>query len=172
MSIVGVASGFCQINFRFARHFDRSITTSGIGEEASSPTLASTSPRSSSINVSKPDLHSTAIIIDNPNYEVKFSGVDEEKDSIMSSSSSASSLSDITDKKKPKIPDGGWGWMVVLSSLILSMIADGISFSFGLLYVEFLKEFNESKAKTAWIGSLFMAVPLLSGPIMSALVDR
>nr|XP_012137804.1 PREDICTED: uncharacterized protein LOC100881636 [Megachile rotundata]XP_012137805.1 PREDICTED: uncharacterized protein LOC100881636 [Megachile rotundata] len=73
---------------------------------------------------------------------------------------------------KPKVPDGGWGWVVVLASLIISMIADGVSFSFGLLYIEFLQEFGASKSKTAWIGSLFMAVPLLSGPIMSALVDR
>lgn len=75
-------------------------------------------------------------------------------------------------KQKPKIPDGGWGWVVVLSSLVISMIADGVSFSFGLLYIEFLYEFEQSKATTAWIGSLFMAVPLLSGPVMSALVDR
>ncbi|XP_029032211.2 uncharacterized protein LOC114871012 [Osmia bicornis bicornis] len=77
-----------------------------------------------------------------------------------------------TQTGKPKIPDGGWGWVVVLASLIISMIADGVSFSFGLLYIEFLQEFGASKSKTAWIGSLFMAVPLLSGPIMSALVDR
>ncbi|GBP56160.1 Monocarboxylate transporter 14 [Eumeta japonica] len=73
---------------------------------------------------------------------------------------------------KPDIPDGGWGWVVVLSSFIISMIADGISFSFGLLYIEFLDEFGASKSTTAWIGSLFIAVPLLSGPVMSALVDR
>ena len=80
----------------------------------------------------------------------------------------------VSDSKnnKPKIPDGGWGWVVVVSSLVISMIADGVSFSFGLLYIEFLLEFEESKSTTAWIGSLFMAVPLLSGPIMSALVDR
>ncbi|XP_012284361.1 uncharacterized protein LOC105701830 isoform X2 [Orussus abietinus] len=74
--------------------------------------------------------------------------------------------------QKPKIPDGGWGWVVVMASLVISMIADGVSFSFGLLYIEFLQEFGASKSKTAWIGSLFMAVPLLSGPVMSALVDR
>ncbi|XP_063534320.1 monocarboxylate transporter 4-like [Cydia strobilella] len=74
--------------------------------------------------------------------------------------------------KKAKIPDGGWGWVVVASSFIISMIADGISFSFGLLYIEFLEEFGASKSTTAWIGSLFIAVPLLSGPVMSALVDR
>ncbi|XP_045448834.1 monocarboxylate transporter 14-like [Melitaea cinxia] len=77
-----------------------------------------------------------------------------------------------TDDKKVIIPDGGWGWIVVSSSFIISMIADGISFSFGLLYIEFLDEFKESKSTTAWIGSLFIAVPLLSGPVMSALVDR
>ncbi|XP_014354972.2 uncharacterized protein LOC106708027 [Papilio machaon] len=73
---------------------------------------------------------------------------------------------------KPTIPDGGWGWVVVMSSFVISMIADGISFSFGLLYIEFLDEFKTSKSMTAWIGSLFIAVPLLSGPVMSALVDR
>lgn len=88
------------------------------------------------------------------------------------SMSSASSTSSEDDEDKPNIPDGGWGWVVVLSSLILSMVADGISFSFGLLYVEFLKEFEASRSTTSWIGSLFMAVPLLTGPIMSAFVDK
>ncbi|KAF7265687.1 monocarboxylate transporter 9-like [Rhynchophorus ferrugineus] len=89
-----------------------------------------------------------------------------------SSLSSASSSSSSEDENKPAIPDGGWGWVVVFASMILSMIADGISFSFGLLYVEFLKEFRASNSATSWIGSLFMAVPLLTGPIMSALVDK
>ncbi|XP_055626521.1 uncharacterized protein LOC129768720 isoform X2 [Toxorhynchites rutilus septentrionalis] len=75
-------------------------------------------------------------------------------------------------KPKPKIPDGGYGWVVVLASLIISLIMDGISFSFGLIYTELLYYFKESKSKTAWIGSLFIAVPLLVGPIMSNLVDR
>lgn len=94
-------------------------------------------------------------------------------DSEYSSSSSSSSASDSEDEdEKPKIPDGGWGWIVVLSSLLLSMIADGVSFSFGLLYVEFLDEFKASSSVTSWIGSLFLAIPLISGPIMSALVDK
>lgn len=92
-------------------------------------------------------------------YEVQF--VD---DDLMSSTESI--------KHTPKIPDGGWGWVVVFSSLIISVIADGISFSFGLLYIEFLNEFGASKSTTSWIGSLFMAVPLITGPIMSAFVDR
>lgn len=85
-------------------------------------------------------------------------------DSIMSSSAKT--------RATPEIPDGGYGWVVVFSSLVVSLIADGISFSFGLLYTEFLVYFGESKSTTAWIGSIFLAVPLLSGPVMSNLVDR
>ncbi|XP_052125590.1 monocarboxylate transporter 14-like isoform X3 [Frankliniella occidentalis] len=55
---------------------------------------------------------------------------------------------------------------------MVNLIADGITFSFGVLYVEFLNYFNEGKAYTSWIGSLFMAMPLLSGPVASFLTDR
>lgn len=55
---------------------------------------------------------------------------------------------------------------------MINMIADGITFSFGIFNVEFLKYFGDSKGKTAWIGSIFMASPLLSGPIASYLTDR
>uniref|UniRef100_A0A1Q3FII2 Putative monocarboxylate transporter n=1 Tax=Culex tarsalis TaxID=7177 RepID=A0A1Q3FII2_CULTA len=89
-----------------------------------------------------------------------------EPDSILSS------YHEPVKKPKPKIPDGGWGWVVVFASLMVSLIMDGVSFSFGLIYTELLAYFGESKSKTAWIGSLFIAVPLLVGPIMSNLVDR
>lgn len=90
----------------------------------------------------------------------------------------SASLPSIPDEKqdaeeeKPVLPDGGWGWVVVFSSLMVSLITDGIGFSFGLLYVKFLEEFESSNAETSIIGSVFMSVPLLTGPIMSALVDR
>nr|CAD7268274.1 unnamed protein product [Timema shepardi] len=114
----------------------------------------------------------STVVISNPVYEgVKFKDEFDTKDSICSSSDDEL-FDEKEDHKKPKVPDGGWGWVVVASSLVISMIADGISFSFGLLYSEFLIHFDESKSKTAWIGSLFMAVPLLSGPIGSALVDK
>lgn len=111
--------------------------------------------------------------------EVKFAE-DYDKDSIVSSSclkmeddSDDDDSSDVEgENSKTKIPDGGWGWVVVFSSFSISMIADGISFSFGLLYVELLNEFGASKSMTSWIGSLFIAVPLLSGPVMSSLVDK
>lgn len=92
-----------------------------------------------------------------------------------SSSSSSSSSSDDNSSiglSEARPPDGGWGWVVVAASFLVNMIADGITFSFGVMYVEFLAYFGQGKSKTAWIGSLFMAMPLLSGPIASFLTDR
>lgn len=66
----------------------------------------------------------------------------------------------------------GWGWVIVAASFIVNLIADGATFSFGVLYVELLDYFKESRSYTAWIGSLFMSIPLLSGPLASSLTDR
>ncbi|KAG8223341.1 hypothetical protein J437_LFUL001219, partial [Ladona fulva] len=80
-----------------------------------------------------------------------------------------------TSKKNPGVPrapDGGWGWAVVVASMGISLVADGVSFSFGIIYIEFLRYFRASKSKTSVIGSIFMSVPLMAGPLASALVDR
>lgn len=100
------------------------------------------------------------------------SSVSSTSSSSGSSSSGDEEGSSIGQYSEAKPPDGGWGWVVVFASFIVNLIADGITFSFGVIYVEFLNYFNEGKAKTAWIGSLFMAMPLLSGPIASFLTDR
>ncbi|KIH50773.1 hypothetical protein ANCDUO_19145 [Ancylostoma duodenale] len=41
----------------------------------------------------------------------------------------------------PVIPDGGWGWAVVLGSFFIHVIADGFVYSFGVL-VEILMQHN------------------------------
>ncbi|XP_039290550.1 uncharacterized protein LOC111047355 [Nilaparvata lugens] len=94
-----------------------------------------------------------------------------------SSNSSSSSSSDDDDSSsgqfsEARAPDGGWGWIVVFAAFMVNLIADGVTFSFGVIFVEFLHYFGEGKSKTAWIGSLFMAMPLLSGPVASFLTDR
>lgn len=129
-------------------------STSGIGDDSNASSSSNSQYSIDSLGDHKVLEVPKTSIEDNHSYEVKFAI--EEKDSIISSSESSDDEEEV-DVKKPKIPDGGWGWMVVFASLIISMIADGISFSFGLLYIEFLTEFNESKSKTSWIGSLFMA---------------
>ena len=60
-------------------------------------------------------------------------------------------------------PDGGWGWVVVLASFLTFVVVDGISYSFGILYVELLDYFNATKSETSWIGSLVVGLAYLVG---------
>ena len=69
-------------------------------------------------------------------------------------------------------PDGGFGWVVVAASFLTNMIADGVTFSFGIMFEEFQQEFSSSAAVTAGVVSVFHAVPLLTGPIATYLTDR
>ncbi|XP_049880242.1 monocarboxylate transporter 12-B [Pectinophora gossypiella] len=72
----------------------------------------------------------------------------------------------------PPPPDGGWGWMVVFASFMIHIVTDGMTYSFGVFYAEFLNYFEEGKGKTAWIVSILVGVTLSSGPISSSFVNR
>ena len=84
----------------------------------------------------------------------------------------SSQSSNSSEVSLPTPPDGQWGWVVVAASFMIHLIADGCAFSFGVLYVELLDYFGQGKGKTAWVGSLFVSVPLITGPIASALTNR
>ncbi|XP_074655968.1 monocarboxylate transporter 12-B-like [Tubulanus polymorphus] len=72
----------------------------------------------------------------------------------------------------PAAPDGGYGWLIVFASFMCDCMADGVAFSFGVLMDEFLDYFRESNSKTSWVGSLFHGIPLIAGPLASALITR
>ncbi|XP_060597365.1 monocarboxylate transporter 12-like [Ruditapes philippinarum] len=69
-------------------------------------------------------------------------------------------------------PDGGWGWIIVLGSFFVHLITDGLLYSFGILYIEFLNQYEGSKGETAWIGSLATGLQLVMGPIASVLTNK
>lgn len=50
--------------------------------------------------------------------------------------------------------------------------ADGITYSYGIFYEEFLSYFNEGKGYTALILSILVGVTLCSGPISSSFVNK
>lgn len=55
-------------------------------------------------------------------------------------------------------PDGGWGWMVVLSAFFQSALVFGVLRSFGVFFVEFVAAFEEQAARVSWIASIGIAV--------------
>lgn len=88
-------------------------------------------------------------------------------DSLSSFSSSTSS-----SLPMPQAPDGGWGWFVVLGAFAVTVICDGLSYCFGVLYAELKVQFGESHSKTSLLGSVFYGVAMILGPFASALTTR
>ena len=60
-------------------------------------------------------------------------------------------------------PDRGWAWVILITALLCNVVFDGILYSFGVFYVEFLDYFGEGVTKTSWIGSTVGAVYLCTG---------
>ncbi|XP_070172884.1 monocarboxylate transporter 5-like [Littorina saxatilis] len=69
-------------------------------------------------------------------------------------------------------PDGGWGWVVVFSSFLIHVIADGIVYSFGVFLMVFVDHFKSGRGETSWVGSLQPAVTFTVGPLASSLTNR
>lgn len=90
----------------------------------------------------------------------------------LSPSASDGSLSSESTISMPPAPDGGYGWIIILSAFLTSVISDGLAFSCGVLYSELLAVFEESKSITSWIPSLFLGVPMIAGPLAGALATK
>ncbi|XP_044097733.1 monocarboxylate transporter 14 isoform X2 [Neovison vison] len=67
-----------------------------------------------------------------------------------------------TLKPHPNI-DSGWAWMVVLSSFFVHILIMGSQMALGVLNVEWLEEFHQSRGLTAWVSSLSMGITLIVG---------
>ncbi|KAF7464533.1 Hypothetical predicted protein [Marmota monax] len=67
-----------------------------------------------------------------------------------------------TVKPHPNI-DGGWAWMMVLSSFFVHILIMGSQMALGVLNVEWLEEFHQSRGLTAWVSSLSMGITLIVG---------
>lgn len=71
----------------------------------------------------------------------------QESGSGSSTSSSSNENSSLGGYAEARPPDGGWGWVVCFASFMVNLIADGVTFSFGVLYVELLNYFGEGKGE-------------------------
>lgn len=66
-------------------------------------------------------------------------------------------------------PDGGWGWLILLASVMVNLLIPGTVKSFGVLFVEFLEVFDASPAAAAWIPALCYFLYSSLGPLSSIL---
>lgn len=73
---------------------------------------------------------------------------------------------------KYKAPDGGWGWVIVISSLVIHIIMDGITYSLGTYLTVFTETFGVSHAEASFVHSLLPAVTLACGPLASVLTNK
>ncbi|GIX85193.1 monocarboxylate transporter 9 [Caerostris extrusa] len=72
----------------------------------------------------------------------------------------------------PEPLDGGFGWVIVAASFLCNLIVDGIAYTFGIFFSEFVRHYNVPKGKVAWVGSLMSGFYLSVGPVVSALTNR
>ena len=72
----------------------------------------------------------------------------------------------------PETPDGGYGWVIVICSLITHFIVDGICYAFGTLLPDYEKYFNSSSAATGALMSTIIGCYLLSGLCVCAKLIR
>ncbi|XP_066267517.1 monocarboxylate transporter 12-like, partial [Branchiostoma lanceolatum] len=76
-------------------------------------------------------------------------------------------MSKVRSVDKP--PDGGWGWVVVISTFFVNMSVIGNMKSFGVFYTEFREVFRESAGATSFISSILGAAVLMFSAIAGAL---
>jgi len=78
-------------------------------------------------------------------------------------------------KRSLRVPgtlDGGLSWFAVLASFMTQFVVMGIHNVFGLLYLNLLTEFGESKATTAWVASISFGLTFVFSPLSSSLCKR
>ncbi|KAK3798150.1 hypothetical protein RRG08_057882 [Elysia crispata] len=70
-----------------------------------------------------------------------------------------------------KAPDGGWGYVVMVSAFIMSVIVDGITYSFGVLLADLEQAFQAPKSEVVLANSIQVGAYLMIGPVASAFTN-
>ncbi|CAF3700446.1 unnamed protein product [Rotaria sordida] len=74
--------------------------------------------------------------------------------------------------KKAIVPDGGWGWMVVLASFLIHFIMDGITYSMSQTFLDPMRtKLALDRASVSAIFGILPAVTLGAGPIATVLTN-
>ncbi|KAI1884355.1 hypothetical protein AGOR_G00225560 [Albula goreensis] len=69
-------------------------------------------------------------------------------------------------------PDGGWGWVVLVATIIVLALTLAFPSCIGIFYTDLQNEFHASNTETSWVPSIMTAVLHAGGPLCSVLVER
>ncbi|XP_039240472.1 monocarboxylate transporter 13-like [Pipra filicauda] len=69
-------------------------------------------------------------------------------------------------------PDGGYGWVVVVSAFMVMGLTVAVLKTFGLFFVEIQQHFDGLASTTSWITSVTIAIFHLGAPVASSLCAR
>ncbi|KAK4318887.1 hypothetical protein Pmani_010149 [Petrolisthes manimaculis] len=73
------------------------------------------------------------------------------------------------NKVTMRVPDGGWGWMVAFGAFLCSVLVLGQSFTFGILFSQYLLSEGVSSTTTGWIFNISLMMThlmmVLVGPL-------
>eukprot|EP00063_Salmo_salar_P039714 XP_014014549.1 PREDICTED: monocarboxylate transporter 6-like isoform X1 [Salmo salar] len=69
-------------------------------------------------------------------------------------------------------PDGGWGWVVLVSTILVLALTLGFPSCIGIFYTDLQTEFQASNQETSWVPSIMVSVLHAGGPFCSVMVER
>ncbi|OWF49448.1 monocarboxylate transporter 12-like [Mizuhopecten yessoensis] len=74
--------------------------------------------------------------------------------------------------RREKTPvDSGYAWVILFACSLLYMMLSGLTKAFGILYTEFLEEYDAGAGNTAWIGSVKLFLFFGLGPLANHLCE-
>ncbi|XP_068730762.1 monocarboxylate transporter 10-like [Montipora capricornis] len=82
------------------------------------------------------------------------------------------SLSSLYHRVCRKEVDSPWSWLVCLCSTIIVAMVFGVLLNFGILFPVLMDYFQETRERTAWVGSVGIACTFILGPLSSVITNR
>ncbi|XP_028844252.1 monocarboxylate transporter 6 [Denticeps clupeoides] len=69
-------------------------------------------------------------------------------------------------------PDGGWGWVVLVATILVLALTLAFPSCIGIFYTDLQMEFDATNSQTSWVPSIMTSVLHAGGPLCSVLVER
>lgn len=69
-------------------------------------------------------------------------------------------------------PDGGYGWVIMVASFLCNAIVDGTMYSFAIYIPDLTAALDATEMQITSIGSVYVSMYYLCGPLVSALINQ